>query len=328
MDIPFPHSLLFFEGKMLKLWHLQVIREVIKTGSISKAASALSRSQPALSLVIADLEAQIGYKLFERVNGRLRPVPEAHFFLEKSEEILEQINSLERSMQQGGSRLFEIRIASMPVLSEFFMPRQIALFAEKHPGARFYMRAQPSERVLESLASQRFDLGFAERPTASELYDVHNFTSETVIALPKDDPLSDTPVLTPKLLAGRAFTGFLPDHHLMQNLQMAFENENVELNVPFALQNGAAQYALVESGHALGFMSLLNVWLYYQLRNKASIARQPDIVFRRFRPVIEQTISLVRPRHRTLSQISHLFASQIEEAITEMLQEGERLVDS
>ena len=44
---------------MLKLWHLTVIREVINTGSISKAAQALGRSQPALSLVIADAETQI-----------------------------------------------------------------------------------------------------------------------------------------------------------------------------------------------------------------------------------------------------------------------------
>ena len=313
---------------MLKLWHLRVIREVIKTGSISKAASALSRSQPALSLVIADLEARIGYKLFERVNGRLRPVPEAHFFLERSEEILEQMNSLERSMQHGGSRVYEIRIACMPVLSEFFMPHQIAIFAEKNPGVRFYMRAQPSERVLESLASQRFDLGFAERPAASELYDVQNFVSETVIALPRNDPLANETVLTPELLDGRAFTGFLPDHFLMQSLQRAFEQANVELNIPFALQNGAAQYALVEKGHALGFMSLLNVWLYHQLRNTAGSDDDPKIVFRPFRPVIKQTISLVRPRHRTLSQISHLFASQIEDGIAAILKDAEKLISA
>ena len=65
---------------MLKLWHLTVIREVINTGSISKAAEALGRSQPALSLVIADAETQIGYKLFRRLNGRLQPVPEAKYF--------------------------------------------------------------------------------------------------------------------------------------------------------------------------------------------------------------------------------------------------------
>jgi len=310
---------------MLKLWHLKVVREVIKTGSISKAATALARSQPALSLVIADLESHLGYKLFERVNGRLHPVPEAYFFLDRSEEILEQINSLERSMQHGGSRLFEIRIASMPVLSEFFMPHQIARFSQQHPGVRFYMRAQPSERVLESLASQRFDLGFAERPPASELYEVLNFTSETVIALPAGHPLASAPVLTPDMLDGRPFASFLPDHHLTVALRRAFEQAGKELNVPFALQNGAAQYALVESGQALGFMSMLNVWLYHQLIDARS-GGKPAIIFRRFNPVIYQTISLVRPRHRTLSQISQLFAGEVEAAIREVLAQAAILV--
>ena len=113
---------------MLKLWHLTVIREVIKTGSISKAASELGRSQPALSLVISDAERLIGYKLFERAHGRLQPVPEAHFFLERSEEILEKINDLERFMQHDSSHFFQIRVACMPVLSEFFMPQEIAAF--------------------------------------------------------------------------------------------------------------------------------------------------------------------------------------------------------
>ena len=67
---------------MLKIWHLMVIREVINTGSISKAALALGRSQPALSLVIGDAETKIGYKLFERMNGRLQPEPESKFLLE------------------------------------------------------------------------------------------------------------------------------------------------------------------------------------------------------------------------------------------------------
>ena len=77
---------------MLKIWHLTVIREVMKTGLISKAASALGRSQPALSLMISDAERIIGYKLFDRVNGRLKPVPETNFFLERSEEILQRMS--------------------------------------------------------------------------------------------------------------------------------------------------------------------------------------------------------------------------------------------
>ena len=138
---------------MLKLWHLTVIREVINTGSISKAALALGRSQPALSLVIADAETQIGYKLFKRQNGRLQPVPEAKYFLERAEEILEKMKRLEHFMLQSSNQSFQIRIACMPVLSEIFLPNIIADFAKKHKDAQFYLKAQssPNHQIKDSL---------------------------------------------------------------------------------------------------------------------------------------------------------------------------------
>ena len=154
---------------MLKLWHLTVIREVINSGSISKAAQALGRSQPALSLVIADAETQIGYKLFRRLNGRLQPVPEAKYFLERAEEILEKMKRLEHFMLRSSNQSFQIRIACMPVLSEIFLPNIIADFAKEHKDAQFYLKAQSSERVHESIASQQFDIGFAENPKKYEM---------------------------------------------------------------------------------------------------------------------------------------------------------------
>ena len=301
---------------MLKLWHLTVIREVIKTGSISRAASTLGRSQPALSLVIADAENLIGYKLFQRNNGRLHPVPEARFFLERAEEILEKMNNLERFMRRDLQHSFQIRIACMPVLSEVFMPKQIACFSAKHPEAEFFLRAQPSNRVQESIASQQIDLGFAEKPKKSELYSAKNFELITVVALSQDHPLSHLDVLTPKDLDGVPFTTNLPDHHLTKNLQAAFDYSGSQLKVPYYLQNAASQYAIVESGQAAGFMSLMSVWVYRQLRKDI---RLQNIVFRPFLPQIYQTVSLITPAHRPISQICQEFLIDCENAISEII---------
>ncbi len=304
---------------MLKLWHLTVIREVIKTGSISKAASELGRSQPALSLVISDAERLIGYKLFERAHGRLQPVPEAHFFLERSEEILEKMNDLERFMQHDSSHFFQIRVACMPVLSEFFMPQKIAAFSKHNSDVRFFMRAQTSSRVLESIASQQFDLGFAEQPQPSNLYTTRNFKMGSVIALRADHKLASHKILTATDLSGEPFVTFLPHHHLTRGLQAAFDEAGAMLNIPFSLQNGVAQYAIVESGQAVGFMSLLNVWLYQQIGNHQHDKGGSKIVFRPFVPMIHQNISLITPRHRTLSQISQQFANEVEVSINDIL---------
>ena len=301
---------------MLKLWHLTVIREVIKTGSISRAASALGRSQPALSLVIADAENLIGYKLFQRKNGRLHPVPEASFFLERAEEILEKMNNLERFMKRDLEHSFQIRVACMPVVSENVMPKQMARFAATYPEAEFFLRAQPSIRVQESVASQQFDLGFAENPEKSELYSAKDFHLMTVIALREDHPLARHQVLTAEHLNGVPFATFLPDHYLTKKLQATFDDAGVQLKVPFYLQNAASQHAIVESGQAVGFMSLLNVWIYRQL-NQNHAGKQ--IIFRPFSPQINQTVSLITPAHRTPSRICQQFAHDFEVSITDII---------
>lgn len=297
---------------MLKLWHLTVIREVINTGSISKAALALGRSQPALSLVIADAESQIGYKLFIRQNGRLQPVPEAKYFLERAEEILEKMKKLEHFMLQSSNQSFQIRIACMPVLSESFLPNIMADFAKKHKDAQFYLKAQSSERVRESIASQQFDVGFAENPESSKLYSTRDFSLRTMIALPDGHPLSKHKTLTPNKLDDVPLCTFLPEHYLTIKLRAAFESVDAKLNIPFFLQNSSAQYAIVENGHAAGFMSLLSVWLYQQNRERSA---KNKIIFRPFLPQINQNISLIIPKHRSLSQISQLFAEKLEGSV-------------
>ena len=257
---------------MLKLWHLTVIREVIKTGSISKAAKELGRSQPALSQVISDAERVIGYKLFERAHGRLQPVPEAHYFLDRSNEILEKMNDLENFMRHDSHHFSQIRIACMPVLSEFFIPRKIAEFSKGNPNIKFFMRARSSFRVIESIASQQFDIGFAEQSQPSNLYSTTDFNMGSVVALRADHYLAKKRVLTASDLSGEPFVTFLPEHNIRKGLQAAFDDVGATLNIPFSLQNGAAQYAIVESGQAVGFMSLLNVWLYPQLSCVCTLA--------------------------------------------------------
>ena len=304
---------------MLKLWHLTVIREVIKTGSISKAAKELGRSQPALSQVISDAERVIGYKLFERAHGRLQPAPEAHYFLDRSHEILEKMNDLEKFMQHDSHHFSQIRIACMPVLSEFFMPRQIAEFSRRNPDIRFFMRARSSSRVLESIASQQFDIGFAEQSQSSSLYSTTDFSIGSVVALRADHYLAKKRVLTATDLSGEPFVTFLPEHNIRKGLQAAFDDVGATLNIPFSLQNGAAQYAIIESGQAVGFMSLLNVWLYPQLGNLQPSNEHPKIIFRPFLPIVRQNISLIIPSHRPLSQISQQFANEVEQSLNEIL---------
>lgn len=58
---------------MLTHRHIEVFRALMVTGSTTRAAEMLYTSQPTISRELARMEQVVGFALFERAHGRLRP---------------------------------------------------------------------------------------------------------------------------------------------------------------------------------------------------------------------------------------------------------------
>src|SRR3954453_21879015 len=53
-------------GRRLKLRHMEILLAVVETGSMAKAGTRLSISQPAISRAIAEMEHTLGVPIFDR----------------------------------------------------------------------------------------------------------------------------------------------------------------------------------------------------------------------------------------------------------------------
>lgn len=291
----------------MNLWHLEVFREVMLTNSVTKAAKNLGRTQPAVSASIAGLEADIGYGLFERRGGRLHPVPEAHFLLVEAQQILDRITTLERSMRDASSaEAGPIRIASMPVLAEFFIPRLIARFARHHEAATFSLVSQSSELIYERIASQQYDVGLAELGEPSELINVTPIEADCVCALPADDPLAALERVTPADLDGRPCATFLPQHFIARRLRNNFAAAGCRFNPRFELQNGASQHIMVAEKLAYAVFSPLSAWIYRMTEPNREAVR-----FVRIEPAVPYRFAILTPAHRTLSRQAQAFVHDL-----------------
>jgi DNA-binding transcriptional LysR family regulator len=60
-------------GRRIRLRDLHVLMTVVQSGSMAKAARALSVSQPAVSKAIQDLEAALGVRLLDRGSQGIEP---------------------------------------------------------------------------------------------------------------------------------------------------------------------------------------------------------------------------------------------------------------
>ena len=63
------------KGLQCVLRQIEVFHAVYSSGSMTNAAALLNVSQPSVSKVLAHAEQQLGYRLFDRVKGKLIPTP-------------------------------------------------------------------------------------------------------------------------------------------------------------------------------------------------------------------------------------------------------------
>lgn len=121
---------------------LRTFVEVMRSGTISDAARTLGRTQSAVSSTIAGLEKDIGFQLFEREKKRLIPKPEAHYFLEEAEIILQRVTTARRTIQEVGNlEKGVLRIACNPAASAYLVPDVLSRFLRDKPNVNVSLTA-------------------------------------------------------------------------------------------------------------------------------------------------------------------------------------------
>jgi DNA-binding transcriptional LysR family regulator len=291
----------------LSLRQLETFREVFRTGSISEAARGLGRTQPAVSAVIAKLETELGFALFERRRGRLEARPEAHYFLEETEQVLERLARSRHTMREiAGLRRGNLRIACLPAASGVLMPRQVAAFLRDKPDVSVSLMMRSSAVIEEWIASQQYDIGLAETPAPRNAFHRRMFDLEAVCALPAGDPLAAAPVVTPALCAGRPAATLVDEHPATRDTVAAFAEAGVPLDRRFELQTFAPGLELVRQGLCFCVCDPLTA-----LGDRLARPGGPGLVLRPFAPRIPFSVSILTPAHRPMSRLTEAFARDL-----------------
>ncbi len=145
---------------------LSLFRSVMLHGNLSRAAEAASSSQPTLSRELARLEQLLGFALFDRVRGRLRPTARALALMQEVERSfvgLEQIGERARELRTLSSA--RLRLACLPALAHALVPHALLALARTAPQALVSVHPLESPWLEQALAEQRFDLGLSEAVT-------------------------------------------------------------------------------------------------------------------------------------------------------------------
>ncbi|HEY2160806.1 MAG TPA: LysR family transcriptional regulator [Solirubrobacteraceae bacterium] len=182
---------------MLSTPRLQVLSEVVRRGSFSAAADALSYTQSAVSQAVARLESEVGATLLIRDRRGVRPTAAVATLVEHADAIFAQIEAAEAELSAVlGVRGGRLRAASFPSAGSTLMPLAVATFRRGHPDVALTLAEGEPEEIAPRLRAGEFDLallfefpGVRERPGAG-LRTITLLEDPMHVALPADHRLA------------------------------------------------------------------------------------------------------------------------------------------
>lgn len=129
----------------MDLRHARTFVTVADLGTVSRAAAHLHVAQPALSRQIANLEQELGFRLFDRVGRRLVLTGEGAQLLGDCRHLLNSASSLrERAQLLRGGDTGEMKVAASPQFIESVMADFLHRYQGRYPNVKV--------RLIESIA--------------------------------------------------------------------------------------------------------------------------------------------------------------------------------
>jgi DNA-binding transcriptional LysR family regulator len=143
----------------MTLNQLRVFEAVARTGSFSRAAEALSVTQPAVTLQIRQLERDRGVQLFERIRRRPRLTEAGLVLQDYARRIFALVDEAGRRLEGArGLTSGRLRLVTGPTGSAYAADL-VAAFHRRYPGVHVALSVDTSERIVHRILTFADDLG-------------------------------------------------------------------------------------------------------------------------------------------------------------------------
>lgn len=275
-------------------------------GSVTAGAEMLHVSQPGISRLIGDLERSIGFKLFVREKGRLFPTPEGNVFYAEVEKTFLGMDRLARvandikEMRRG-----YLRIAAMPSVSLELIPGIVEKFLVDHEEIKLTFETHVSLRIVESIATQDFDVGIAQLNLDQKSVRIAgSYKMNCVCIAPPDHRFGELAEVTPHDLKDEPLIVLSQNTLIAIQIDRVIESYGLRRQISFETQPSLAACSLVIKGFGVALVDPLT----------ASFFGEDRIVVKPFSPQIPFNFRIICPAHSISSRAANIFIREAREA--------------
>jgi DNA-binding transcriptional LysR family regulator len=259
----------------MTLNQLECFRAVARRRHFAKAAATLGRTQPALSVQIQRLEAELGVTLFERTGKHVQLTAAGEILLPYADRVLGGVDEAGIKMAEvHGGTLGLVRIGTIPTVAAHFLPAVLRDFKARFPKVAVLLREESrTPQLVALLENHEIDLsiGLEQRPSTGLKF-TKLLVEELCLAVSTQHPLSAlTSVPISRLRREQFILYKTPGHNNREVILQCCRNAGFEPEVAFESEQAETIQNLVASN--LGITLLPHMVLQHRKGQNIAMVR-------------------------------------------------------
>lgn len=236
---------------------LVYFKEIVKQGSISKAAEVLNIAQPPLSQFLKKLESELGTTLIHRYRKKWELTETGRLLYQYALQTINQTQDVKQQIleiEQGtaGTLLIGVSTSCSNLLID-----SISKYKAQFPNVKIHIETGNSEDILKKLEQKEIDVALLLRPNYQERYLTKSLKEQSsVVILPSSWSASFPQIPTIEEMAQLPFImlGAMEGHNFYENILKVFEEHQVKPNIIIECKNITMVVALVSRGLGLSII--------------------------------------------------------------------------
>jgi DNA-binding transcriptional LysR family regulator len=246
---------------------LKYVLTVAEMQSISKAAAVLYISQPSLSHIISNIEAELGVQIFNRTTTPISLTYAGERFVETAKRILNMNDKLTKEFSDiSGMRKGRIAIGIPSLRGSFMLPHILPVFHKEYPGIETVLLEGNGQQLEYFLLNGKIDLAFTI-PHVSSKPIIHELICREKIRLAcKKGYLSreylvdgTENIVDLSKLKGIDFIMTKKGHTIRTLVDEILEKNGIKPNIVLETSNSGTAYRLATAGMGVCFAAEMTI---------------------------------------------------------------------
>ena len=174
---------------MITMKQLRYLSALSQHGHFGKAAKACAVTQPALSMQIQELEAELGVPLVERRPGEVAFTDVGLEVARRAERVLAATRDLADFARHRGRLLTgRLQLGVIPSIAPYVLPTILPVMQRRHPDLRVELRETQTHALIDELHRGVLDVIMLALPADdAEIESIRLFDDPFLLAVPSTD---------------------------------------------------------------------------------------------------------------------------------------------